>query len=72
MVPHSLTLLEQISEAKKLGLLDDKEAYLLEEAEKGRQEVIAVDDFADEDLRRVVVEEKSTAKLNPSRSLDEA
>ncbi|MBA2656252.1 MAG: acyl-CoA dehydrogenase [Tatlockia sp.] len=49
---HSLTLLEQIDEAEEAAILTAKEAEQLKEAELGRQKVIAVDDFADEDLRR--------------------
>jgi acyl-CoA dehydrogenase len=48
----SLTLLEQIDEALHCGLLNDAEAKQLKEAELARQEVIKVDDFNDEDLRR--------------------
>lgn len=51
-VLKSLTLLEQIDEAFTLGILSDKEAQQLQEAELARQEVIKVDDFNDEDLRR--------------------
>lgn len=52
---HSLTLLEQIEEAEQAGVLSRKEAEQLKEAEQGRQAVIAVDDFLDEELRRQVV-----------------
>ncbi|WP_028388803.1 acyl-CoA dehydrogenase [Legionella fairfieldensis] len=51
-VLHTLTLLEQIDEAQQAGILDAKEAQQLKEAEYARQAVIAVDDFADEELRR--------------------
>lgn len=47
---HSLTLMEQIKEAHKEGLLDDEEFSLLKEAETLRQQVIAVDDFSNEEL----------------------
>jgi acyl-CoA dehydrogenase len=47
----SLSFMEQIAEAFKLNILSDTEAKQLEEAELGRQEVIVVDDFTDEDLR---------------------
>lgn len=49
---HALTLLELIDEAEKAAIIDVKEAKKLREAEHARQEVIAVDDFADEELRR--------------------
>ncbi|QEY52116.1 acyl-CoA dehydrogenase [Legionella longbeachae] len=51
-VLKSLTLLEQIDEALTFGILSDEEAQQLKEAELARQEVIKVDDFNDEDLRR--------------------
>nr|WP_302473939.1 acyl-CoA dehydrogenase [Legionella sp. PL877] len=49
----SLTLLDQIEEAEQCHILDAKEALKLREAEIARQEAIAVDDFNDEELRRV-------------------
>lgn len=48
----ALTLLEQIDEALRLGLLTSEEATQLQHAEEGRQRVIAVDDFDDSELRR--------------------
>ena len=51
-VLKSLTLLEQINEALACGLLTEAEAKQLKEAELARQDVIKVDDFNDEDLRR--------------------
>ncbi|ARH00362.1 acyl-CoA dehydrogenase [Legionella micdadei] len=51
-VLHSLTLLEQIDEAERAGILDSKQAQQLKDAEYARQEIIAVDDFADDELRR--------------------
>lgn len=48
----SLTLLEQIDEAEQIGILEAQEAQRVRKAEKARQEVIAVDDFSDEQLRR--------------------
>ncbi|KTD08109.1 acyl-CoA dehydrogenase [Legionella jamestowniensis] len=48
----SLTLLEQIEEAEQKGLLDTKEVARLKAAEIKRQEIIAVDDFSDDELRR--------------------
>lgn len=53
---HSLTLLEQIDEAEHAGILDAKQAQQLKDAEYARQEAIAVDDFADEELRRQPVD----------------
>ncbi len=49
---RSLTLLEQIDEAEQAGILTADQAQQLKETEQARQEIIAVDDFADEDLRR--------------------
>jgi acyl-CoA dehydrogenase len=46
----SLTLLQQIEEAKALGMLNDDEAMQLNEAELARQYVIAVDDFSHDEL----------------------
>jgi acyl-CoA dehydrogenase len=51
-VVKSLTFLEQIVEALNCNILTAVEAKQLEEAELARQDVIKVDDFADEDLRR--------------------
>ncbi|KTD01903.1 acyl-CoA dehydrogenase [Legionella feeleii] len=48
----SLTLLEQIDEAEHVGILDAKQAAQLREAEQARQQIIAVDDFSDDELRR--------------------
>jgi acyl-CoA dehydrogenase len=48
----SLTLLEQIEEAEQGGILAAQQAAQLREAEQARQQVIAVDDFSDEELRR--------------------
>ncbi|MGQ3889031.1 acyl-CoA dehydrogenase [Legionella sp. CNM-1927-20] len=73
---HSLTLLEQITEAEKLGILNANEAAQLQEAELARQEVIAVDDFNDEDLRRigvnprVVKSPKKAANFDKSNNLE--
>lgn len=51
-IVHSLTFQEQILEALEHQILTPVEAKQLEEAEKARQDVIRVDDFADEELRR--------------------
>lgn len=64
----SLTLLEQIEEAMKNSLLTAAEAKQLNEAELARQDVIKVDDFSDDELRRASVDaearprKKSVAK----------
>ena len=49
---RSLTLLEQIDEAEHADILSAQEAQQLREAEQARQQIIAVDDFCDEELRR--------------------
>lgn len=54
---QTLTLTEQINEAEKIGVLDATQATQLREAERARQEVIAVDDFSDDELRRPVYSE---------------
>lgn len=51
-VLKSLTFQEQILEALNCHILTPVEAKQLEEAELARQDVIRVDDFADEELRR--------------------
>lgn len=56
-----LTLLEQIDEALKLGIIEATEAAQLKEAELCRQYVIAVDDFNDSELRRDQDSEKENA-----------
>ncbi|WP_371923156.1 acyl-CoA dehydrogenase [Legionella sp. 27cVA30] len=48
---HSLTLLEQIEEAKALGILSPDEVKELKNAELARQQIIAVDDFDNSELR---------------------
>jgi acyl-CoA dehydrogenase len=53
----SLTLFEQIEEALLQGLLNKDEAHDLREAERARQEVIAVDDFSTTDLCRHIQSE---------------
>lgn len=60
---HSLTLVEQITEAEQAGLLTATQAQQLQEAETLRQQVIAVDDFNGEDLSRNT-EVKKKAKAN--------
>jgi len=48
----SLKFMDQIKEACELAIISANEAALLIEAEQARQEVIAVDDFSHEELRR--------------------
>jgi len=60
----SLTAIEQIDEALNAGLLSPSEAEQLREAEYARQDVIRVDDFADDELRRPSVKEFETKKLD--------
>ncbi len=61
----SLHFRDQIDEALKTAILTTVEAKQLEEAEIARQEVIKVDDFADEELRRPEVEtNKARKKVN--------
>lgn len=48
----TLTLLGQIDEALEAGIITASEFHQLKEAELARQDVIRVDDFNDEDLRR--------------------
>lgn len=61
----SLTLHDLIVEALQCDILTAEEAKQLEEAEAGRQEVIKVDDFADDELRRpsLVKESQSSKKI---------
>lgn len=47
---HALTLLDQIEEARKKKIITQTEANILHEAELARQYVIAVDDFAMDEL----------------------
>lgn len=50
---HTLTFLEQIDEAKTLGLLSEEEALQLQNAENARLQVIAVDDFSHKELQKL-------------------
>ncbi|MFI4963543.1 MAG: acyl-CoA dehydrogenase domain-containing protein, partial [Legionellales bacterium] len=54
----SLTLLDQIAEALHNKLITATEAKQLHEAELARQEVIKVDDFSDQELRRSTASSK--------------
>lgn len=49
---HALTFEKQVAEALSIGLLNAEEAAALHQVEQLRQQVIAVDDFSDNDLRR--------------------
>ncbi|CAM2987170.1 acyl-CoA dehydrogenase [Legionella worsleiensis] len=51
-VLKSLNFKDQIAEALSCGILTSEEAKELEQAELARQDVIKVDDFADDELRR--------------------
>ncbi|MFT4058630.1 MAG: acyl-CoA dehydrogenase [Legionella sp.] len=61
-VLKSLTLLEQIEEAFVCGLLTRDEAQQLKEAELARQDVIRVDDFNDDELRRPIMVKETKEK----------
>lgn len=61
---NSLTVHELIMESLALDIVTAAEAKQLEEAEMARQEVIKVDDFADEELRRPSIEPKSRKKAS--------
>ncbi|WP_058529088.1 acyl-CoA dehydrogenase [Legionella londiniensis] len=49
---QSLSVLEQINEAQEQGILSKEETEYLQEIERLRQKVIAVDDFSDQELMR--------------------
>ncbi len=51
---HTLTMLQQIEEAHTQGLINNLEMQQLRAAEMARQEVIAVDDFSQEELQRTM------------------
>ena len=46
------TWVTQIEEAALVGIINEEEAHQLHEAESARQQVIAVDDFSSDELRR--------------------
>ena len=46
-------MLEQIEEAKTLGLLSQDEVIQLQNAENARLQVIAVDDFSHKELQKL-------------------
>ncbi|KTD78443.1 acyl-CoA dehydrogenase [Legionella waltersii] len=69
----SLLFFDQIKDAQQLGIISAVEAKQLEEAEQARQDVIKVDDFADEELRRAFsdkVEVKSRKKQASEKDLE--
>jgi acyl-CoA dehydrogenase len=61
-VLKSLTLMKQIDEALNCGVLTQDEARQLKEAELARQDVIKVDDFNDDELRRPSIIKESKNK----------
>lgn len=63
----SLTLVDQITEALKCSLLTEAEAKQLMEAELARQDIIKVDDFSDEELRR---QNPQRVKLGQKKQLE--
>jgi len=63
----SLTFQEQIGEALIAGILTADEAKQLEEAEAARQDIIKVDDFADDELRRPGFGNDKVKKKNVSK-----
>lgn len=66
----SLTLLEQIDEARVKGLITKEEALQLAKAEQARQKVIAVDDFSAHDLARTL-HEKAKGKRKSSAAVED-
>jgi acyl-CoA dehydrogenase len=60
---NSLDFLDQIDEATVIGILTVDEARCLKEAELARLDVIQVDDFSDDELRRVVLEPEDSHKM---------
>lgn len=60
-----------IAEALSLGIITQDESIQLEEAELARQEVIKVDDFADEALRREMKVPKAKSKRSAKDNLEE-
>ncbi|TAL64157.1 MAG: acyl-CoA dehydrogenase, partial [Legionella sp.] len=58
----SLTFMEQIDEALKCNIITPAEAKHLKESEIARQEVISVDDFSDDELRRAPVAGESKVR----------
>lgn len=64
----SLTLLGQIEEALNCNLISEDEAVQLKEAELSRQEVIKVDDFNDDELRRFEYQ-KIKIKKSPEKEI---
>lgn len=67
----SLSLLNQIEEAFDCGLITKDEMIQLKEAELARQDVIKVDDFSDEELRRVNLQANQVAAKKKIISTDD-
>ena len=61
----TLTIYEQINEAELQGILTFEEACQLQQSEKARQDVIAVDDFDDSELRRSSVKFQFSEEVLP-------
>lgn len=59
---QSISFVDQIKEAEHCGIISAGEAQELEAAERARQDVIKVDDFADEDLSRSSLHNKVSRK----------
>lgn len=68
----SLKLTGLIEEALQVSVLSAEEAQQLQEAEAARQGVIKVDDFADEELRRVPADTKSKRKAPVKKDEEES
>ncbi len=47
------SLAENVAAARKSGILNNEEAAIILSADEARKAVIAVDDFAPEELRRI-------------------
>lgn len=66
---HSLTMLDKIKEAEAAGMINANESNILTVAEEARQEVIAVDDFSDEELRRLPIKKAKATMLHHDKVL---
>jgi len=67
---HSLTLFDQIDEAEEAGILNADEAEQLQIAEEARQDVIAVDDFSNDELSRASVKTAGSSRKVKKASRD--
>lgn len=61
----SLSSFDRINEALLANIISQEEAQALQEAELARQEVIAVDDFSDDELRRGSSDIKESRSKSP-------